>query len=399
MRGMTANPASDSAGALAGVRVLDLADERAIYGTKLLADLGADVIRVEPPEGDRLRRRGPFAAGDDGEEHSLYYAYYGSNRRSVALDLESDDGRARLRRLALASDVVIETEVLAEAGIEVAALLEAQPALVVVSVTSFGTSGPWAGFASTDLVAGALGGFVATTGDVDTKPLNGYGELHHGTTGAYAAIGALSALHHARETGEGQLVELAVHEAVPSCLEHVLMWAWHHEALPFAEGDVLPRRASLHWSDAYEVMGARDGSVMVTVTPDPMKQLAWLIEVGAEADLLDPRYQDPEQPRAFGLRMMEVMRDWVANWDVEEFFFEAQRRHFPYGWVLSPDRVAASPQLEDRGWWAEYEVGDGIVRGPGAPYRLEETPVSHVRRAASPGGDSAEVLAEIGWGD
>lgn len=399
MPAMTSNQASDPTGALAKVRVLDLADERAIYGAKLLADLGAEVIRVEPPDGDPLRRRGPFTAGDDGEEHSLYYAYYGSNRRSVALDLESDDGRARLRRLALASDVVIETEVLAAAGIEVSALLEEKPALVVLSVTSFGTSGPWAGFASTDLVSGALGGFVATTGDVDTKPLNGYGELHHGTTGVYAAIGALSGLHHARETAEGQLVELSVHEAVPSCLEHVLMWAWHHDALPFAEGDVLPRRASLHWSDMYEVMAADGGSVMVTVTPDPMKQLAWLLEVGAEADLLNPRYQDPEQPRVFGVRMMEVLRDWVANWDVEEFFFEAQRRHFPYGWVLSPDRVAASPQLEDRGWWAEYELGDRTVRGPGAPYRLEETPVTQTRRATETGSETAEVLAEIGWAD
>jgi crotonobetainyl-CoA:carnitine CoA-transferase CaiB-like acyl-CoA transferase len=388
---------SDASATLASIRVLDLTDERAIYGSKLLADLGADVIRVERPEGDPLRRRGPFAADSSGDEHSLYYAYYGSNRRSVALDLDSDDGRERLRRLALASDVVIETEVLAGAGIEGSDLLEAKPELVVVSVSSFGSSGPWSQFTSTDLVSGALGGFVATTGDVDTKPLNGYGELHHGTTGAYAAIGALSALHYARETGEGQIVELAVHEAVASCLEHVLMWAWHHEVLPFAEGDVLPRRASLHWSDAYEVMAAQGGSVMVTVTPDPMKQMAWLLETGAEADLLDPRYQDPEQPRAFGLRMMEVLRDWVANWEVEEFFFEAQRRHFPYGWVLSPDRVAASPQLEDRGWWAEYVLGDRTVRGPGAPYRLEESPVTHVRRDSSPGGDTAEVLAEIGW--
>ena len=397
---MTEDSASAGNGALAAVRVLDLADERAIYGPKLLADLGADVIRVELPEGDPLRAREPSVEDERGERHSLYYAYYGANRRSVTLDLESDAGRERLRRLALASDVVIETEALERAGIEVDALLEEHPALIVVSVTSFGRSGPWARFQSTDLVSGALGGFVATTGDVDTKPLNGYGELHHGTTGAYAAIGALSALRHARETGEGQLVELAVHEAVPSCLEHVLMWAWHHETLPFAENDVLPRRASLHWSDAYEVMAARGGHVMVTVTPDPMKQLAWLLEVGAEADLLDPRYADPEQPRLLMMRMMEVLRDWVAGWDVEEFFFEAQRRHFPYGWVLSPDRVAASPQLEERGWWAEYRLGDDrAVRGPGSPYRLQDAPVPPVRRVSAVGSETAEVLAEIGWDD
>lgn len=394
MRGMTTD---ESPGTLSGVRVLDLTDERAIYGSKQLADLGADVIRVEPPEGDPLRRRGPFATDGAGNPHSLYYAFYGSNRRSVVLDLESDEGRAQLRRLALASDVVVDTGRLASAGIDVAALIEEQPALVVVSVSSFGSGGPWADYLTTDLVTGALGGLVATTGDVDTQPLNTYGELNFVTTGAYAAIGALAALRHARETGEGQLVELAAHEAIPSCLEHVLMWAWHHEALPIAESNVLPRRGSVHWSDVYAVMQARGGSIMVTVTPDPAAQLAWLMEKGAEEDLLDPKYHDLLQPRLLTMRMMEVLRDWVAEQAVEELFFEAQGRHFPYGWVLSPERVAASPQLEDRGWWADYEVGDTTVRGPGAPYRLEGTPVASTRRLSAPGTDTAALLDEIGW--
>jgi crotonobetainyl-CoA:carnitine CoA-transferase CaiB-like acyl-CoA transferase len=380
MRGMTA----DAGGALGEVRLLDLADERAIYGSKLLADLGADAIRVEPPEGDRLRRRGPFSTDSAGAEHSLYYAYYGSNRRSVALDLGSDEGRAQLRRLALASDVVIETGRLAQAGIEVASLVEERPSLVVVSVSSFGSTGPWAEYASRD---------------VDTRPLNPYGELNYVTAGGYAAIGALAALRHARETGEGQVVELAVHEAVPSCLEHVLMWAWHHKALPIAEGDVLPRRGSVHWSDAYAVMQALGGSIMVTVTPDPMKQLAWLVENGAEQDLLDPKYQDLTQPRLLMMRMMDVLRDWIAERDVEELFFEAQGRHFPYGWVLSPEQVAGSPQLDGRGWWADYEVGDATVRGPGAPYRFGGTPVGQRRRATEVDAETAAVLDEIGWGD
>jgi benzylsuccinate CoA-transferase BbsE subunit len=396
MRGMTTPPTDRTLGV---DRLLDLADERAIYGTKLLADLGADTIRVEPPGGDPLRGRGPFTTDGQGHEHSLYYAYYGSNRRSVVLDLESDEGREQLRRLALASDIVVDTGTLAAAGIEVASLLEEQPSLVIVSVTSFGTSGPWAEYLTTDLVAGALGGFVATTGDIDTQPLKAYGEVNFGTAGLYAAIGALSALRHARETGEGQLVELSVHEAIPTCLEHVLMWAWFQEDLVIAESDVLPRRASLHWSDAYEVMAARDGSIMITITPDPMKQLAWLVETGAEQDLLDPRYQDPEQPRLMAMRMMEVLRDWVSTRNVEDFFFEAQERHFPYGWVLSPDRVAANPQLEARDSWGEYEVGDRTFRGPGAPYRLEGSPVPPQRRLGAVGNETAEVLSQIGWGD
>lgn len=382
-------------GALASVRVLDLTDQRAIYGAKLLADLGATVIRVEPPEGDPLRQRGPRTTNDQ----SLYYANYASNRRSVTVDLTSEDGRAQLRQLAASVDIVIDTGTLAAANIEVDALLAEHPALVVVSVSSFGPTGPWSDYLTTDLVTGALGGLVATTGDIDTQPLNTYGELNFGTTGAYAAIGALAALNHARETGEGQLVELAAHEAIPSCLEHVLMWVWHQQELAIAFNDTLPRRGSLHWSDAYEVMTARDGAIMVTITPDPMKQLAWLVEEGVEQDLLDPKYADPENPRPMMMRMMQVLRDWVATQNVEDFFFESQARHYPYGWVLSPDHVAQSPQLESRHWWANYHLDGESVRGPGAPYHLEGTPIPTERTVEGPGASTADILAEIGWTD
>lgn len=388
---------SHTEGILRTIRVLDLADERAIYGSKLIADLGADVIRVERPEGDPLRLRGPFACDNEGEEHSLYYAYYGSNRRSVTIDLGNARGRETLRQLALSSDVVIDTGTLASADIDVFDLLEAKPEIVIVLVTSFGSSGPWAEYLTSDLVAGALGGFVATTGDVDTQPLKAYGELNFTTTGLYAAIGSLTALRHARETGEGQVVELAVHEAIPSCLEHVLMWGWFHNDLPMAKEDVLARRGSLHWSDMYEVMDASDGSIMITTTPDPMKQLAWLVEMGVEQDLLDPKYGDPEQHRMMVMRMMEVLRDWVAQQNVEDLFFEAQERHFPYGWVLSPERVAQSPQLEARDWWMNYQLGAHIVRGPGAPYLLEEKPIRKDSSVSEVGADTREVLKKIGW--
>ena len=386
---------STTDGALASVRVLDLTDQRAIYGAKLLADLGATVIRPEPSEGDPLRARLPHTVSGE----SLYYANYASNRRSVTLDLTSEDGRAQLRQLAATVDLILDTGTLETAAIDPQSLLDEHPALVIVSISSFGPTGPWADYLTTDLVTGALGGLVATTGDIDTQPLNTYGELNFGTTGAYAAIGALAALNHARETNEGQLVELAAHEAVPSCLEHVLMWTWHNADLPIATEDSLPRRGSLHWSDAYEVMTARDGSIMVTITPDPAKQLTWLIEEGVQQDLLDPQYGDPEKPRPMMMRMMQVLRDWVATQNVEDFFFESQARHYPYGWVLSPDRAAASPQLEARGWWADHHIEGATVRGPGAPYHLEGTPIPTTRTIEAPGASTADILAEIGWTD
>ena len=361
--------------ALSGLRVLDLTDERAIYGAKLLADLGADVVRPEPPSGDPLRLRGPQLRPGDQPGPSLWHAFFASGRRTLVLDPATAAGAGLLRALVADADVVLSCA--GAFGVEAAQLAAAQkrrPTLIVVEASSFGPSGPWRGHLAPDLVAGALAGAVATTGDADTPPLKTFGELNFTLSGAYLAIAALAALRRQRATGSGDRARLSVHQCIASCLEHVLMWYWHHDAMPGAEGPVLPRRGSLHWSNAYVVMPAKGGSIMVTPTPNMDNQLAWLAEQDAHEDLLDPKYQQPEHRAAFVRRTMAVLRRWVATQDVETLFFEAQRRHSPYGWVLPVDKVAANPQLAARKWWRSYRVDDATVRGPGPPYRFSATP-------------------------
>ncbi len=368
-----------SPAALQAVRVLDLTDERGIYGAKLLADLGADVLRCEPGQGDPLRQRGPtLDAG--GNRHSLWHAFFASSRRICTLDLHSA-GLAQLRTLVDEADVVLSCAGafgVAEAQLDAARAR--RPELVVVETSSFGATGPWRDYLAPDLVAGALGGAVATSGDVDTPPLKTFGELNFVLSGAYAAIAALAALHRARRCGSGQRGEVSVHESIASCLEHVLMWYWYRERLPNAAGPVLARRGSLHWSNAYVVMPAKGGGIMVTPTPNLDNQLVWLIEKEVQQDLLEPKYQEPGNRAAFIRRLMEVLRQWVAGEAVEELFFEAQERHAPYGWVLPVQKVAENPQLRARQWWQDFRIGtDGggaaaELRGPGAPYRFEATP-------------------------
>jgi len=351
--------------------VLDLTDERAISGAKALADLGAETLRPEPPEGEPLRRHPPLS--QDGSV-SLWHAYYASNRRSVTVDLSSADGRADLCRLALASDVVLECGALDAAGLTVEALLAARPSLVIVRVSSFGRTGPWRDYQAPDLVAGALGGVCATTGDMETPPLKGYGDLHFLLSGSYAAIAALAALRHRRETGEGQVVDLSVHEAIASCLENVFLRYWYHELLADGFGPVMPRRGSLHSTGYFQVMRAVGGSLLVTSAPDAQAQIAWLAEENAHADLLDERYQNTVNAREFYPPLMAALRAWVATKDVDVLFAEAQARHHAYGKVATVADVAANPQLAAREWWVDYPLPRGTVRGPGAPFHLSETP-------------------------
>ncbi len=387
---------ADSAGPLSGVRIVDLTDERAIYGAKLLADLGADVVRLEPLEGDPLRRRGPHVEADGGG--SLWHAFFASSRRFFAVDPRAAQGAAQLERLVNRADIVLACDGafgVAEAGLSEA--LAHRPELVVVEVSSFGADGPWRSYLAPDLVAGALGGAVATTGDADTPPLKAFGELNFMVSGAYAAIAALAALHCARETGVGQRVHVSVHECIASCLEQVFMWYWYQHNIAVARGPVLERRGSRHWTNAYEVMAATNGSVMVTPAPDFDVQLAWLLEHGVGEALLDPALQAPENRSELIARMMEVLRKWVATQDAEAVFHAAQAKHLPYGLVSGVEEVADNPQLAAREWWAEYlGLSASEARGPGAPYHFGETPwaLGHYGDIEA---DTAALLQEIGW--
>lgn len=375
--------------ALTGVRVVDLTDERAIYGAKLLADLGADVVRPEPPAGDPLRSRGPRT----GTGESLWHAFFASSRRCFAIDPDMPAQRAILQQLVERADIVLTCAgAFATSAVDLAAAWRLRPELVHVAVSSFGDDGPWRDLVAPDLVAGALGGAVATTGTPETTPLKTFGELNFMVSGIYAAIAALAALRHARESGEGQRVAVSVHECIASCLEQVLMLNWYGEAM--GRTRVQPRQGGTHWSMAFTVMPAKGGAIMATPLPDFDAQLAWLVEEDAHQDLLDEQYSQPENLPLYIGRMMQVMREWIADQDPEELFHKAQARHSPYGWVLPIERLAGNPQLAARQWWVPHAIGDRTIDGPGAPFRFSATPWQRRDPLST---DADRVLADLGW--
>ena len=178
------------------------------------------------------------------------------------------------------------------------------------------------------------------------------------------------------------------------------MFYWYAETMQRPEGKVLPRRGALHWSDAYAVMPAQNGSVMVTPAPDFDTQLMWLIEEGVQEDLIDPKYQEPENLRLRVERSMQILRSWAAGKDARELFLQAQERHCPYGWVLPLEAVAENPQLAARDWYRKLTINDQTITAPGAAYHFSNTeneielPLSPHTAAAT---DAAAILSDLGW--
>ena len=209
--------------ALEGVRVLDLADESAVFATRILADLGADVIRVEPPDGGSVRNMEPFLDDEPGTERSLYHLYHNANKRSVTLDVSTVDGAAVLRRLAATADVVVETAApgaMGALGLGYEDLKTVNSGIVYVSVTPFGQQGPWSGRLANDLVATAASGLLHVTGDPDGPPVQGAADPAYKVASLAAAAGAMIALtgREASADRTGAHLDISIQECARSTI-------------------------------------------------------------------------------------------------------------------------------------------------------------------------------------
>ncbi|MGE0598302.1 MAG: CoA transferase [Dehalococcoidia bacterium] len=356
-------------GPLAGIRVLEIGGFTNAFAGRLLADGGADVVRIVPSTGDPLATEPPFFNEGGG---SIQAAWYNAGKRIERLDLAEGTGRARFDALTRGADILIEDWPAEAPAIASEGLAKLRPGLVHVSVTPFGVTGPRAHWRTNDLVANALSGSASVTGNGDTQPINGYGNQTHHTAGLYAAICALAALRTARAKGNYQRVELSEHEALVTCTEQVLM-QWFFPAWNWGSA-IAKRQGSLHWSRAYEVYPASDGvGVMVTAAlrfADVL--LPWLKEEGAAQDLADTeKFPDVGSMVRNLPYVMQVLRDWVASKPGGAMFLEGQKRHQPFGAVWNIEQaLTLSPQIAERRYLQSVDLpGAGTVQFPGRLFR------------------------------
>jgi len=355
-------------GPLSGIRVLDLTDLSGAFAGKLLAGLGAKVIKVEPPEGDPSRRLAPFAGGAPHPERSLVFWFYHAGERSLVLDWRREP--ERLAALAAGADVLIESEppgTLARLGLDTAALRARNPGLIVASVTPFGQQGPYRDWRASDTVAQAMGGMLFVNGHRDRPPLRSLGLQAYHQAGVFAAIGVLAALYTRAASGRGQDVDVSLQAAVAAALEHVP--GFYHQ-----EGRIPRRQGSLHWTRYFRVGRCRDGWVMHCSVGDWTSLLEWVKADGFGAPIDDPALEDVRQRAVEAERIFDALDVWGATYTVEELAASAQLRRIPYAAVRAPEALLDDPHLAARGFFVPIAHEGMTVRHPGAPFRMSDSP-------------------------
>lgn len=390
---------TSSPAALAGRRVLELADESGVYCGKLFADMGADVIKIEPPGGDPTRNLPPFWQDVPGPERSLFFLYMNTNKRGITLDLARAEGQAIFRRLARAADVIVETFPpgrLGKLGVGYETLKSENPRLVLTSITGFGQTGPHRDFRSSPLIAAALGGEMYVTGDADDPPVALAGIQPYVMASTCAAASSMIALHHASETGKGQQVDISVEE-VELAVTHIAgVGKW-------LDDGIVPRRrgAGLFASVPSGTYPCRDGRVYLMINrPAHWRALAeWIQERTGNQAVLDPIFDGPSSSRQADRELIDVwIGELTSQFAVAEMYHEAQRRHLAVTPVNTAADVAEDPQLAARQYFVALDQpGVGRMRLPGAPYRHAATPWRLTRPAPAVGQHNEEILVgELG---
>ena len=353
-------------GPFAGLRVLELCDEKGHFAGKLLGDLGADVIKIEPPGGEPCRDVGPFLDDAAHPDRSLYFWHYNTSKRGITLDVRHPDGAAVFRNLASSADVVLESfapGTLETLGLGYESLTAENPGLIQCALTPFGQSGPWRDYLSSDLLHMAAGGEMASCGydeadvpgDVPIAP-GGGNAWHMGAHFAYMAI--VAALVHRTVTGQGQYIDVSIHDACALTTE---------AAIPVYvyRGEVVRRQTGRHHSvnpSPRTQFRAKDGRYVTALianqlSPAYVRRIAdFLRPFGKEADLDDPKYDDAAVVESAASHIIEdVVASFIASVTAEEAYHAAQSAGFQWGAVRPAEALLEDEHLRDREFWKEVE--------------------------------------------
>jgi len=366
--------------ALSGVRVLDVTHYIAgPYCTKLLADYGADVIKVERPGiGDGARRMGPFCGDDPHPDKSGLFLYLNTNKRSITLNLKSETGIRIFRELAAGVDILVENfspRVMPSLGLDYDTLTGINPGLVMTSISNFGQTGPYRDYKATEIVADAMGGWMSIIGHPDREPLKPGGNQAQFVSGLFGGLGTMTAFHGKELKGFGQHVDIAMMDAVLYIQMNITQIYHYHERVTTRIGNlVLPPPGS--------ILPCRDGYIgVIAVTNSQWISLCdWM---GRPELTKDERFLTRIHRAENVDELNAELIPWLFEHDQEELLKEAQRRRIPFGIPAGADRLIKSEHLNARGYFVDVDHPvTGKIRYPGAqlqmgdlPYELKPAPM------------------------
>jgi crotonobetainyl-CoA:carnitine CoA-transferase CaiB-like acyl-CoA transferase len=357
-------------GLLDDVRVLELANSLSgAFCAKLLADQGAETLKIEPPgRGDPARHEPPFVGGEPHPERGTLFLAFNTNKRSVTLDVNTSTGRRVLFQLISERDILIDTfapGVLADMGLGYEALRRVNPGLIVVSITPFGQTGPYRDYRGNDLIAQAMGGFLYTTGKTDLPPMGTALAQMEIVAARNAVIAAMAALLQQRQTGEGQHIDVSMMEAVvstPPNFIHQYSFTGAIAGRGFGESAVL------------DGMHLATGDSPVTLTTagtggSPMETWADFLD---EPRLRDPKFSTRQGRTQYWQELLALVEGKLAQWKARDFMKEAMDRRLVVGVVQSPEEVVHCPHLAERGSFVALEHSEvGTLTYPGAGFLVD----------------------------
>lgn len=387
------------AGPLEGLKVLELA--RILAGPwagQTLADLGADVVKVESAQGDDTRSWGPpfVAAADGGDLSAAYFHACNRGKRSIMADFTTEEGRALVRRLAASADVLIENFKvggLAKYGLDYESLRAVNPRLIYASITGFGQDGPYANRAGYDFLIQGMGGAMSITGDPNGQPTKTGFAMADVFSGLYATVGILAALRRRDETGEGARIDVALMDTQVSVLAN--------QALNFLVSGNAPKRlGNAHPSIVpYEVFPVADGHIIIAVGNDG--QYRRLCEVLCKADMgTDPDFATNPARVENRVALIARLSALTMGWQRDDLLGGLEKAGVPAGPINSIADVFDDPQVQHR--WMRLDLpsdaaAGGSIPGVRTPLMIDGVPAAHAKPSPRVGEHQAEVLADPNW--
>ena len=377
--------------ALERVKVLDLTHHIAgPWCTKLLADYGADVLKVERPEGDPGRGMPPFYHDEIDQDKSLLFLYLNTCKRGITLNLKTLQGRRMFLELLQDVDLLVENfspRVMASLNLDFESLHELNPSLVMVSISNFGQTGPYRDYRAADIVEYAMGGLMYIFGNYDREPLKHALHQAQFKGGTDAASAALMALYHQRLTGQGQHVDVSIQEAMASGLRDVVD--------NYTYTGAIRRRQPNHSGDLTRLRATSDGYILPNPGIGARDNWQATVEFLEVPELDDERFSSPSARLANAEELGRILDETFQTKNKSDMFFAAHEKRFIYGIVQSPEEVLADPQFAARGYFVDIDhPATGTVKYPGPPFLKSGTPWGPAKPAPLLGQNNQEVFGE-----